>query len=89
MGADTVWISMESVTYAGNPELLQKGDINGDGSIDNLDLAVLNQYLDSIQLVPDGISMLRQCELDSADINNSGIFDKNDVLDYLIKICIN
>ena len=89
MGADTVWISMESVTYAGNPELLQKGDINGDGSIDNLDLAVLNQYLDSIQLVPDGISMLRQCELDSADINNSGIVDKNDVLDYLIKICIN
>ncbi len=89
VGADTAWISMANVTYAGASPELKKGDINGDGNIDNLDLAVLNQYLDSLQYIPDGISMLRAAEIQSADINESGIVDNNDVLDYLIKICIN
>lgn len=81
-----MWLSMNDLTLAENSKL-EKGDINGDGIINNFDLAVLNQYLESIS-DKKGISMLRQCEIISADINCDGLVDNNDVLDYIIKISI-
>ena len=82
-----LWISMKDLTPT-EASQLEKGDINGDGSVNKFDLAVLNQYLESQPTVK-GISMLRQCEIISADINCDGSVDNNDVLDYLIKISIN
>lgn len=31
--------------------------------------------------------MLRNCEIEAADINNDGLVDNNDVIDFLIMIC--
>ena len=66
---------------------LQKGDINGDEIVNERDLSVLNHYIESQQTLPGGISMLRNCEIEAADINNDGLIDNNDVIDFLIMIC--
>lgn len=84
---DTAWISYYDLIFAGDEVQLQKGDINGDGIVNERDLSVLNHYIESQQTLPGGISMLRNCEIEAADINNDGLIDNNDVIDFLIMIC--
>ena len=88
MGSNSGWVNLEQLEYAGEDKACQKGDINADGSIDKYDLAALNLYLKSVNELPDGVSMLRKSELKAADINEDGVVDNNDVLSYLILICI-
>ncbi len=87
LGAEKGWISMSDLTYAGTQATLTKGDINDDGSVDKLDLALLNEYLSSLSELPDGISYLLESEIEAADLNNDGVVDNNDVLKYLSIIC--
>lgn len=87
LGAEKGWIDIDHLIYAGNPTVHKAGDINDDGVVDNLDLALLNEYLGSLSELPDGISILRECELKAGDINGDGVADNNDVLEYLAIIC--
>ncbi|MBQ8297593.1 MAG: dockerin type I repeat-containing protein [Ruminococcus sp.] len=87
LGAEKGWINMNDLTYAGAPINQASGDINNDKKTDRLDLALLNEYIASLSELPDGISMLRECEINAADINGDGIVDNSDVLRYLALIC--
>lgn len=87
LGAEKGWISMKSLSYAGESEVHKIGDINNDGRTDRLDLALLNEYISSLSELPDGISILRECEIDAADINGDGTVDNNDAIEYLAIIC--
>lgn len=87
LGAEYGWLDMSMLTYAGAPTTHKIGDINNDGLNDKLDLALLNDYLSSLSELPDGISILRECELKAADINEDGIVDNNDAIKYLELIC--
>ncbi len=87
LGAANGWIDMEKLEYAGVSETHSVGDINNDGIVDMIDLTLLNNYIASLSELPDGISILRKCELAAADINNDGIADNSDVLDYLALVC--
>lgn len=88
LGAETCWIDMKCLTYAGEHSKHMVGDINDDKKVDRLDLALLNEYLMSLSELPDGISYLRDCEIAAADLNSDGIVDNNDVLKYLSIICM-
>lgn len=81
------WIDMRQLVYAGSCETHQKGDINNDGQISISDLALLNEYLKSRSELPNGISILRECEIKAADINGDGTVDNLDVQEYLAIIC--
>lgn len=87
LGAEQGWVDMRKLTFTGSADSRRKGDINGDGLIDCHDLALLEEYLLSLTELPDGISILRECEIDAADINNDGSVDNNDVIYYLSAIC--
>lgn len=87
LGAEQGWVDVTQLKFTGASETHKTGDINGDGAIDQLDLSLLNEYLQSLSELPDGISILRQCELAAADINEDGIVDNNDVLNYLSVLC--
>lgn len=87
LGAENGWIDMKKLTYAGDPETHKTGDINNDGKTDKLDLALLNEYISSLSELPDGISILRECEIAAADINGDGTVDNSDAIEYLAMIC--
>lgn len=87
LGAERGWIDMNKLSAAGNSVNQATGDINNDGNIDKLDLSLLNEYITSLSELPDGISLLRECEVNAADINSDGVVDNNDVLEYLAIIC--
>lgn len=87
LGADTCWIELDKLEYAGEADIHAQGDINNDGSIDNTDLSLLNEYLYSLSKLPSGISVLRKCEIAAADINGDGAADNSDVIAYLSYIC--
>lgn len=87
LGAEKGWIDMKYLSYAGAPETHKTGDINNDGRTDRLDLALLNEYISSLSELPDGISILRECEIQAADINGDGTVDNNDAIQYLAIIC--
>lgn len=87
LGAEKGWIEMSKLSYTGDSDAHKTGDINGDGSVDQLDLSLLSEYLLSVAELPDGISILRKCELDAADLNADGTVDHNDVLTYLSELC--
>lgn len=87
LGAENGWINMKYLSYAGEPEVHKTGDINNDGRTDRLDLALLNEYISSLSELPDGISILRECEINAADINGDGTVDNNDAIAYLAIIC--
>ncbi|MDE6501264.1 MAG: dockerin type I repeat-containing protein, partial [Ruminococcus sp.] len=77
------WIDMDKMLF--NLDWVQsiKGDINKDGVIDIYDLSLVNEYIKSRELLPDGVSMLSQSEIETADINSDGVVDKGDVIEYL------
>ena len=85
-GSDA-WVSMAELVYAGESEELTIGDINGDGTADAVDLALLNDYIRCAAELPQGVSILRSCEIEAADINCDGTINSNDVLIFLMQIC--
>lgn len=87
LGAELGWIDMDKLVYAGAPISLTKGDVNNDKLVDKLDLALLNEYIASLSILPDGVSLLRECEVTAADMTGDGIADNSDVLAYLSLIC--
>lgn len=87
LGAKSGWLDMEQLVYAGDPLSLSTGDINNDGNVGDADLALLNSYLASLGELPDGISLLRECEIAAADINDDGFVNNGDVLYYLALLC--
>ncbi len=80
------WVELSQLTDAGASVQHIKGDINNDGNIDKYDLYMLNDYLEAKSKLVSGISTLRQCELDAADINGDGIVNSSDVVEMLNKI---
>ncbi len=88
LGSDKGWVDVSRLSPAEPADVHKTGDINGDGTADTLDLAMLNDYIDSIGTVHEGISILRECEEKAADINSDGVVDDNDVLELLALICV-
>lgn len=87
LGAEVGWIQLDTLKYAEADNKHTKGDINNDGVIDMIDLSLLNEYLISLSELPDGISILRECEILAADINEDTVVDNDDALQYLALIC--
>ncbi len=83
----TAFVNMNDMTFAGEGKKQEKGDINGDGSVNAVDLAIINDYLSNMEILPEGVSILKKCEADAADINDDGLVDNTDVLFYLMLIC--
>lgn len=81
------WVKLSELVYAGDGVELVPGDISGDGAADAVDLAVLNNYIRDLNDRPEGISTLRRCEIEAADISGDGIINDTDVLMYLMLIC--
>lgn len=81
------WISLDKLEYADSDKKLSAGDINGDGSADAYDLALLNEYIISREKLPEGISVLTSQEIKAADLSGDEIINNTDVLLYLMLIC--
>ena len=62
------------------------GDINGDGVVDDTDVAALNEAIKTEKLLPEGVSPLTEAERRAADMNWDGVIDNNDVEKLLRKI---
>ena len=86
-GGISGWIKLDRLAAAGDEPELVTGDINGDGNIDEYDLALLNEYLSTAESFPAGASALRKCEEAAGDLNGDGVTDKGDVAAYLSLIC--
>ena len=78
---------MKELFYCGEPDTHSHGDINNDKEITISDLALLTEYLKSLAELPEGVSILRKCEIEAADINNDGRTDSQDIQKYLALIC--
>lgn len=76
------WVDMTLLqpTKAGENGI---GDINGDGTVDKYDLALLSSYLQQSAELPDGVSTLCSSELKAADINSDGEVNGSDLVLYL------
>lgn len=81
------WIDMTDMVFNFECTKSIRGDINKDGNIDLYDLSLLNEYIKSLKFLPDGVSILSQSEIETADINGDGVVDNGDVLEYLSIIC--
>lgn len=81
------WIDMTDMVFNLDWTESVRGDINKDGNIDLYDLSLLNEYIKSLKILPDGVSVLSQSEIETADINGDGVVDNRDVLEYLSIIC--
>ena len=81
------FVELSELEFAGETKELAVGDINNDGTLDSYDLAIINEYIASLDMLPDGVSILRKCEVAAADINGDGAVDSGDVLLYLMRIC--
>ena len=81
------YVELTKLCYAGEPEIFDTGDVNNDGAFNAYDLALINEYLNSLGKLPEGISVLTSSEIASADISGDGIVDSDDVLLYLMLIC--
>ena len=80
------WVDLTGLTRIKGPTELTAGDIDNDGSITIYDLSLINEYLKSLDSLPEGVSILRENERKAADINSDGKVDLNDILDCLSKI---
>lgn len=87
LGAEIGWIEMKKLQYLEPTGVHLSGDINNDSTVNQIDLALLNEYLASISTLPDGISVLSSSEIEAADINCDGTVNNIDVLEYLSHIC--
>ena len=81
------WIDMTDMVFNLDWVTSVRGDINRDGKVDLYDLSLLNEYIKSLKFLPDGISILSQSEIETADINGDGVIDNEDILEYLSIIC--
>ena len=81
------WIKLACFESVNDDRELAAGDINNDGSADEYDLAVINDYLSSLGRLPEGVSVLTRSETAAADINGDGTVDNTDVLLFLMHIC--
>ena len=81
------WIELAYFEFTGDERELMAGDINNDGSADEYDLAVMNEYLSSLGRLPEGVSVLTRSEAAAADINGDGTVDNTDVLMFLMRVC--
>lgn len=86
-GEETGWVDMNKLTFAGASDIHERGDINNDDQITISDLALLNEYLLSLTTLADGVSVLRECEIEAADVNGDGSTDNLDIQKYLSLIC--
>lgn len=83
-------ISLKDIAPVQQPDTIpEKGDINGDGIIDKLDISALNEYLLAERQLPDKISVFTALGRFTADCNSDGAVDNNDVIQLLIEICSN
>lgn len=81
------YVELNKLQYAGETEKFAAGDVNNDGESNTYDLALVNEYLNSLGKLPEGISVLTSSEIAAADISGDGIVDNDDVLLYLMLIC--
>ncbi|MBP5379800.1 MAG: dockerin type I repeat-containing protein [Ruminococcus sp.] len=81
------YVELTKLWYAGEPEDYASGDVNNDGECNACDLALINEYLNSLGKLPEGVSVLTSSEAAAADISGDGIVDNDDVLLYLMLIC--
>lgn len=82
-GSTVGWTKLMELSLASVGQKLEKGDVNGDRKVDKYDLALLNEYLKRSADMPRGVSYLRRCELEAADLNDDGALDGSDVICYL------
>ncbi|SHM66992.1 dockerin type I repeat-containing protein [Ruminococcus flavefaciens] len=87
IGGKKGWADLEKLEYAGAAQKLSAGDINGDGSADAYDLALVNEYITSREKLPEGVSVLTSWEIKAADLSDDGEINNTDVLLYLMRIC--
>ncbi|MCM1528531.1 MAG: dockerin type I domain-containing protein [Alistipes sp.] len=76
------WIDMRLLAPTNN-EKKALGDINGDGTVDKYDLALISAYLRQSEELPDGVSTLCSSELEAADISSDGKVSGDDLALYL------
>lgn len=81
----TGWVETAALKKTLN-HLHTKGDINDDGNVDKYDLSLLNNYLQQKEVLPSGISTLTAVQLFTADLNDDGMVDLQDVREYLMKV---
>lgn len=81
------WVDMSHMVFNVDWVKSEKGDINRDGVINLYDLSLLNEYIKSLKFLPEGVSILSSSEIETADINNDGVVDNGDVIEYLSIIC--
>ena len=81
------WVDISALRYAESAEKITLGDVNNDGSNDEYDLALINEYISKSESLPEGISVLTQAEKKAADLSGDGKIDNTDVLLYLMLIC--
>lgn len=83
-------ISMKDIApVPQNDTVPEKGDVNGDGVIDKLDISALNEYILAENELPDNISVFTALGRFAADCNSDGAVDNNDVIQLLIEMCSN
>ena len=81
------WADLSELEYVESEKQHEKGDVNYDGSVDAYDLALINEYINSCDDLPEGVSVLTRAEKKAADISGDGKIDNTDVLMYLMLIC--
>ena len=81
------WIDLSGMSPVKEEVSRKRGDINGDGNTDMIDLGMLSEYLSSLEVMPDGVSIFTGCEEEAADINGDGKVNSGDVLVYLVLVC--
>ena len=81
------WIKLARFKPVNDDRELAAGDINNDGSADEYDLAIINEYLSSLGRLPEGVSVLTRSETAAADVNGDGTVDNTDVLLFLMRVC--
>ena len=81
------WIDLSGMSPVKEEASRNRGDINSDGKTDMIDLGMLSEYLKSLEVIPDGVSIFTGCEKEAADINGDGKVNSGDVLVYLVLVC--
>lgn len=81
------WVEMTDMLRTSDKTSGKKGDINNDGTVDMYDLDLLSEYLKASEMLPNGVSVLCECERKAADINGDGKISNGDMLVYLMLVC--
>lgn len=68
-----------------NDFMPEKGDVNCDGTVDKLDISMLNECILAQENLPDKISAFTYKGKYAADCNDDGVVDNDDVIQLLIR----